>query len=59
LFQLFELEDTKKINPTIYQYQTLKGPLQKFSEESVGDAQEPIVVEDCASPHKKVCIPVR
>jgi hypothetical protein len=55
----FELEDGKKVNSTIYRDQILKGPLQEFWEESFGDVQEPIVMEDNAPPHKKVCIPVR
>jgi transposase len=55
----FELEDGKKVNSTIYRDQILKGPLQEFWEESFGDVEVPIVMEDNAPPHKKVCIPVR
>jgi transposase len=55
----FELEDGKKVNSTIYQDQTLTGPLQEFSEESFEDVEQPVVMEDNAPPHKKVCIPVR
>jgi len=55
----FELENGKKVNSTIYRDQILKGPLQEFWEESFEDVQEPIVMEDNAPPHKKVCIPVR
>jgi transposase len=55
----FELEDGKKVDSTVYRDQILKGPLQEFWEESFGDVDEPIVMEDNAPPHKKVCIPVR
>jgi len=55
----FELEDGKKVNSTIHRNQILKGPLQEFWEESFETVQEPIVMEDNAPPHKKVCIPVR
>ena len=55
----FELEEGKKANSTIYRDQILKGPLQEFWEESFRDMQEPIVMEDNAPPHKKVCIQVR
>jgi transposase len=55
----FELEDGKKVNSTVYRDQILTGPLQEFWEESFGDMEEPIVMEDNAPVHKKVCIPVR
>jgi DDE superfamily endonuclease len=55
----FEWEDRKKANSTIYQDQILKGPLQKFWEESFGDVEVPIVMEDNAPPHKKVYISIR
>jgi len=55
----FELEDGMKVNSTVYRDQILKGPLMEFWEESFGDIQEPIVMEDNAPVHKKVCIPVR
>ena len=55
----FELEDGKKVNSTIYRDQILKGPLQEFWEESFEDLEQPVVMEDNAPPHKKVCIPVR
>jgi len=55
----FELEDGKKVNSTIYRDQILKGPLQEFWEESFGDLEVPIVMEDNAPSHKKVCISVR
>jgi hypothetical protein len=52
-------DEGRKVNSTIYRDQVLTGPLQKFWEESFGDLQEPIVMEDNAPVHKKVCIPVR
>jgi len=55
----FELDNGKKVNSTVYQDQILKGPLQEFWEESFKDVEVPIVMEDNAPPHKKVCIPVR
>ena len=55
----FNLDDGKKVNSTIYCDQILTGPLQEFWEESFGDVEVPIVMEDNAPPHKKVCIPVR
>ena len=55
----FDLEDGQKVNSMVYRDQILTGPLQKFWEESFGDVQEPIVMEDNAPVHKKVCIPVR
>jgi hypothetical protein len=55
----FQLEDGQKVNSTIYRDQILTGPLQEFWEESFGDLKEPIVMEDNAPVHKKVCIPVR
>jgi transposase len=55
----FELEDGKKVNSTIYRDQILTGPLQEFCEESFEDVEQPVVMEDNAPPHKKVCISVR
>ena len=55
----FDLDDGQKVNSTVYRDQILTGPLQEFWEESFGDVQEPIVREDNAPVHKKVCIPVR
>jgi len=55
----FELEDGTKVNSSIYRDQILTRPLQEFWEESFGDIDMPIVMEDNAPPHKKVCIPVR
>jgi transposase len=50
----FDLEDGEKVNSTIYRDQILLGPLKEFWEESFGDVQEPIVMEDNAPVHKKV-----
>jgi transposase len=55
----FDLEDGQKVNSTVYRDQILNGPLREFWEESFGDVQEPVVMEDNAPVHKKVCIPVR
>ena len=55
----FDLEDGGTVNSTIYRDQILKGPLMEFWEDAFGDIQEPIVMEDNAPVHKKVCIPVR
>jgi len=55
----FDLEGGMKVNSTVYRDQILSGRLQEFWEESFGDVQEPIVMEDNAPVHKKVCIPVR
>ena len=55
----FELEDRQKVDSTVYRDQILTGPLQEFWEESFEDVEQPIVMEDNAPPHKKVCIPVR
>ena len=55
----FELEPGVHINSTVYRDQVLTGPLQDFWFEAYGDIEEPIVLEDNAPPHKKVCIPVR
>src|SRR5579859_7666294 len=55
----FELEDGINVNSTVYRDQILLGPLKEFWEEAFGDVQEPIVVEDYAPVHKKVCIPFR
>src|SRR5436190_13047073 len=42
-----------------YMKHFLEGPLQQFWEESFGDVTVPIVMEDNAPVHKKVCIPAR
>jgi len=55
----FELEDGQNVNSTIYRDQILLGPLKDFWEESFGDVDEPVVMEDNAPAHKKVCIPAR
>ena len=55
----FDLEDGQKVNSTIYRDQILTEPLQEFWEESFEEIREPIVMEDNAPVHKKVCIPIR
>ena len=55
----FDLEAGKYINSTIYCDQVLVGPLKEFWDDAFGDVTEPIVLEDNALLHKKVCIPVR
>ena len=53
------MEKGQHVNSTIYRDQILLGPLKDFWEESFGDIDEPIVMEDNAPVHKKVCIPAR
>ena len=55
----FDLEDGQKVNSTVYRDQILLGPLKDFWKESFGDVVEPVVMEDNAPVHKKVCISVR
>src|SRR5579871_4968 len=55
----FDLREGESINSMVYRDQILLGPLKEFWEESFGDLEEPILVEDNAPVHKKVCIPVR
>ena len=55
----FEPEKGKKVNSTVYRDQILTGLLQKFWEKSFEELDVPIVMEDNAPPHKKVCISVR
>lgn len=55
----FNLDEGQTVNSTIYRDQILLGPLKDFWEESFGDVSEPIIIEDNAPVHKKVCIPVR
>ena len=55
----FDLEDGEKVNSTIYPDQILLGPLQQFWEESFEDIKSPLVMEDNAPVHKKVCIPAQ
>jgi transposase len=55
----FDLEEGQSIDSTIYRDQILLGPLRQFWEEAFEDISEPIVMEDNAPVHKKVCIPVR
>ena len=54
----FELEEKQKVNSTVYRDQILLGPLKDMWEESFGEV-DPIVMEDGAPVHKKVCIPER
>jgi len=55
----FDLEKGEKVDSTIYRDQILLGPLQQFWEESFENIKQPIVMEDNAPVHKKVCIPAR
>src|SRR5262249_55031335 len=54
----FKLEQKQKVNSSIYRDQILLGPLKDMWEESFGEV-DPIVMEDGAPVHKKVCIPER
>ncbi len=53
----FNLEEGQSVNSIIHRDQILLGPLQQFWEESFEDIEVPIVIEDNAPVHKKVCIP--
>ena len=55
----FDLAKGEKVDSVIYRDQILMGPLRQFWEESFEDIPVPIVMEDNAPVHKKVCIPVR
>src|SRR5579862_9244398 len=55
----FHLNKREKVDSTIYRDQILLEPLQQFWEESFEDISVPIVMEDNAPVHKKVCIPAR
>jgi len=55
----FELKNGQTVDFTVYRDQILLEPLKKFWEEAFGEVNEPIVMEDNAPVHKKVCIPVR
>lgn len=55
----FDLEKGQSVDSTVYRDQILLGPLQQFWEESFEDIKVPIVMEDNAPVHKKVCIPAR
>lgn len=55
----FDLKDGQSVDSTIYRDQILLGPLRQFWEEAFEDISEPIVMEDNAPVHKKVCIPTR
>ena len=55
----FNLEDGQTINSAVYRDQILLRPLQQFWEEAFESIDIPVVMEDNAPVHKKVCIPVR
>src|SRR5579862_2294299 len=55
----FHLNKGETVDSTVYRDQILLGPLQQFWEESFEDVTLPIVMEDNAPVHKKVCIPAR
>ena len=55
----FDLEKGETVDSMVYRDQILLGPLQQFWEESFEDMTLPIVIEDNAPVHKKVCIPAR
>ena len=55
----FELELGMQANSAVYRGQILKGTLMEFWEKPFGNVQEPIVMEDNAAVHKKVCIRIR
>jgi len=55
----FNLEKGETVDSTVYRDQILLGPLQQFWEESFEDVTLPIVMEDNAPVHKKICIPAR
>jgi len=55
----FDLGEEKTVNSTVYRDQILTEPLKEFWEESFGDVKEPVMMEDNAPVHKKVCISVR
>ena len=57
--RLFELEEGTKVNSMVYRDQILLGRFKEFWEEAFGDVREPIVMEDNAPVHKKMCIQVR
>jgi len=59
LCMFFDLEDGQKMTSVIYRDQILTRPLQEFRKKSFEEIREPIVIEDNASMHKKVCIHVR
>jgi len=55
----FDLGPKERVNSTVYRDQILLGPLQDFWFESFCDVDNPIVMEDNAPVHKKVCIVTR
>jgi hypothetical protein len=52
----FDLAKGEMVDSVIYRDQILLGPLQQFWEESFEGISCPIVMEDNAPVHKKVCI---
>jgi len=55
----FHIEGGESINSEVYRDQILLGPLRQFWEEAFEHFETPIVMEDNAPVHKKVCIPAR
>jgi len=55
----FDLEEGESINSMVYREQILLELLKDFWEESFRDLEEPIMVEDIALVHKKVCISMK
>jgi len=55
----FDLAKGQMVDSVIYQDQILLEPLQQFWEESFENISVPIVIEDNAPVHKKVCIVAR
>src|SRR5438045_6308248 len=55
----FYLKNEQSVDSAVYLNHILLGPLQQFWEESFEDMRVPIVMEDNAPVHKKVCIPAR
>ena len=55
----FDLEEGESINSMVYREQILLELLKDFWEESFRDLEEPIMVDNNALVHKKVCIPMK
>jgi len=55
----FDLKKGQSVDSAVYLNQILLKPLQQFWEKFFEDIRVPIVMEDNAPVHKKVCIPVR
>ena len=56
---VFDSEDERTVNSIVYWDQILTEPLKEFWKKSFGDVEEPIVMENNAFIHKKVCISVK